>query len=76
MAQTTKGTNMQLEAKDVNDAVKQIEFFKRYKPYKYSGKWFIAYICGDWFALRTRKGLHNRAIKAGLTSLEVFTYGK
>lgn len=62
---------MQLEATSLQDAANQIVYFRRYKPYQYSGKWFIAKLGDTFFAFRTKLTMNKNAVKLGLTSYEM-----
>lgn len=60
----------------VEKAVQALGNFRRWSPYKYSGRWFLAKINEDVFAFRTRKPLLVRASKAGLKEIEITQFGK
>jgi hypothetical protein len=62
---------MQLDCKTLDEGCKQIAQFKRWQPFKYSGKWFLAEFNGEFFAYRTKQPLKNKAIKLGLESFNL-----
>lgn len=63
---------MQLEAKTLQEAADQINLFRRYKPYQYSGRWFIGVLGQDVYAYRTKQSLKNKAGKLGI---DIFLIG-
>ena len=64
------------EVNNIEEAISNLKYFASYKPYQYSGRWFIAFLGGECIALRTKKGLQVRAAKLGLTEFEMWQYGK
>ena len=68
---------MKLEAKSVEEAVKQLNMFRAYKPYKYGGQWFIAQLDSEnVLAFRTLKAIANNLNKAGVPTTSIFKVGK
>lgn len=62
---------MQLEAKTFEEAAKDIQFFRRYKPYQYSGKWFLCILNGEMFAFRSKQTCIKNAQRRGIDSFEL-----
>ena len=68
---------MKLEAKSVEEAVKHLNTFRAYKPYKYGGQWFIAQLDSETvLAFRTLKAIVNNLNKAGVPTTSIFKVGK
>lgn len=66
---------MILEGNSIEECVKNLNFVKGYKPYKYGGKWFIGMVEGVGYAYRNKKSLLNKAAKSGMTTINLVEYG-
>jgi len=67
---------MKLEAKTVEEAVKQLNTFRAYKPYQYGGVWFIAQLDENTvLAFRTPKAVVNNLTKGGVSTDKIFKIG-
>lgn len=62
---------MKLEGKTIEQAAQTLTTLRRYAPYRFGGKWFLAIINGQAIALRDKRGLANQAAKAGLQTCPV-----
>ncbi len=68
---------MKLEAKNVEEASRQINLFRTYKPYQYGGQWFIAQLDPETvIAFRTLKAVVNNLTKANVATDKIFKVGK
>ena len=50
----------------LEEATRQLLLLRKYKPFKYGGRWFVMYHCGEGFAFRSMKAIHNKAAKLGI----------
>jgi hypothetical protein len=66
---------MILEGNTIQEAIETLSKLRRWAPYRFGGKWFLAMIEGEVWAFRTKKPLLNRAIKAGMQSLDMISVG-
>lgn len=62
---------MQLQATSITEAATQIQTFRRYKPFHYGGKWFIAHLGNELHAFRSVQPIKARLAKLGLASTEI-----
>lgn len=64
---------MLLEVNSLEEAAKQLTYFRNYAPYKCGGKWFVACIGGEYLAFRTKDSVKRHATKAGLCTVAIAT---
>lgn len=65
-------TNMNTgTAQTTQEAVNALLTLRRFAPYRFSGKWYVAVIDGQGVAYRSIADLRKRAAKAGLASFEM-----
>jgi hypothetical protein len=49
--------------KTINEAAANLEQLRRYAPYRFGGKWFIAVLNGEAYAYRSKRDLLSKARK-------------
>lgn len=55
----------------LDEAINSMKSLRTYRPYEYSGTWFLAMIQGECHAYRTKNSLVKKASMAGIHELEI-----
>ena len=63
------------EQSSLQQVIDSLLTLKRYKPFEYSGKYFVAYHAGFGYIYRSKQTLLNRMAKLGIESLEMAVVG-
>jgi hypothetical protein len=64
---------MIVEGSTVQEGVSTLLTLRRYAPYRFGGKWFVAIVKGECVALRSVAQLRKKAVKAGEETLSYAT---
>jgi hypothetical protein len=65
--------SMEYENTTLEEAAKTVLNLRRYAPYRFGGKWFLATIGTTTFVRRSVDALKKRAAKAGVSELTIAT---
>jgi hypothetical protein len=66
---------IKLDAKNLQEASKNLIKLRAYQPYKYSGKWFLIQLSGQIYGYRSKDAVYKRLRSLGIFEFELLEVG-
>lgn len=67
---------MKIGGDSLDEVINNLKAFRRYKPYQYSGKFYIAYLNDQGYAFRSVQSLKNKAGKLNIDTFDCVVLGQ